>query len=150
MRKQNFMWILSAVLFITFLVYSETFADGRKINFNALPKIAQNFYTVNFGNMKIKEVEHDRMKKEYSIELWNENTITFNEKGEWIEVDCDNNNTVPESVIDQLPLMVKNKIRKDYINHLILEIKRNLKDPQNVKYSLELVDTNGEKKEVKL
>lgn len=150
MRKQKFMWILSAVLFITCLVYTETFADGRKIKFNTLPKAAQNFYTANFGNMKIKEIEHDRMKKRYEIELWNDNTITFNESGEWVEVDCDKNNTVPQSVIDQLPLMVKNKIKKDYINHLILEIKRNLNDPNNVKYFLEIVDINGNIQEVRL
>lgn len=150
MKKQKFWWILSALLFLSFLVYSQTYAGGTKIKFNALPQAAQTFYTMNFENIKIKEVEHDKIERKYEIDLWNNCSITFNHKGEWTEVDCNKDSVVPQSVIDQLPLLIKNKIYKEYSKNLIIEIKRNLRSDGDHKYSIEIIDTNGKEVEVKL
>lgn len=150
MKKQNFGWIFSALLFLSFLVYSQTYAGGTKIKFNSLPQLAQNFYTMNFGNVRIKEVEHKKLEREYEIDLWNNCSIKFNHKGEWTEVDCNMESVVPESIIDQLPLLIRNKIDRNYKKNLIIEIKRNLHSTGDHKYSIEIIDTNGKEVNVKL
>lgn len=150
MKKKNWMKFLSAVLFISFSVYSVVFAGDKTVKFDSLPKVAQDFYTLNFGKSKIKKVEYDRLERRYEIELWNETSLTFTQKGEWLEVDCDKGSTVPQSVIDALPTAIKEKIMKDYSTNLILEIKRNLHNLNDIKYSIEFVDGNGNSKEVKL
>lgn len=151
MKRKNLTKVLSAVLFITFSVYSVVFASqDKRVRFESLPKIAKDFYTLNFGERKIKSVEYERSEKRYEIELWNNTTITFNHRGEWLEVDCDNGSTVPQGVIDGVPLLIKNKIKANYSENLILEIKRNLHDMNNIKYSIEIVEKNGKTQTVHL
>lgn len=150
MKNKKIMIVLSAVLFITFSVYSIAFASDKVIKFEALPTTAQSFYKTYFSNIKILKIEHDEEDRKYEIKLFDRTTITFNRQGEWTEIDCDDKATIPTAIIALLPQEIQNKIQANYKNHLIVELKRNMKDPKKVLYSIEVIGTDGVIQKVKL
>lgn len=136
---KNLKWLLAAVLFISFNIYSS--AGDKKIKFKALPRIAQEFYSSNFGKMKIKNVEYENDDKRYEIDMWNDSSIKFNNAGDWIEIDCEKNNPIPVSVIETFPMLARNAFMKKYSDCTILEIERNLSDPSNTTYKIKMIST---------
>lgn len=136
---KNLKWLLAAVLFISFNIYSV--AGDKKIKFKALPRMAQEFYNLNFGKMKIKYVEYDSNDKKYEIEMWNDNSIKFNSEGEWEEIDFDKNTPIPASVINTFPMLARTAFMKKYSGCQILEIDRNLSDPSDIHYKIKMISS---------
>lgn len=139
---KNLKWLLAAVLFISFNIYSQ--AGEKKIKFKALPRMAQEFYNLNFGKMKIKYIEYDSNNKKYEIELWNENSIKFNNSGEWLEIDFNKNTPVPISVINTFPMLARTAFMKKFSDCNIIEIERNLTDMSDIYYKIKMVSSQTE------
>ena len=135
---KNLKWLLAAVLFISFNIYTN--AGEKKIKFKSLPEKAQTFYTLNFGKMKIQNIEYDRKDKTYEINLWGDHSIQFNEVGEWTEIDFDKHKPIPNSVIKSFPTMARIAFLKDYEGSIVTEIERNLTDMSHITYKIDLID----------
>ena len=65
-------------------------ADKRKaLQVSDLPKEAQKFINENFSSAKVVKVDNEGVSKSYEVYFDNGNSIDFNRKGQWTDIDCE-------------------------------------------------------------
>lgn len=111
-------------LFLTAAIFSAAFfAFAKKdlmISVEQLPQKAQTFIAQTFGG---KTVSYTKMytesgKQEYKVYFSNGDTIEFNDKGDWKEIEC-KNSEVPQSCV---PPQAAKMIDQLFPNMKVLEI----------------------------
>lgn len=126
--KKFFMMLCS--LFIALTV---TKADGRVTHdVSLLPTAAREFIRQQFPKTTISYLSIDKNllgTSGYDVRLDDGTEIDFDNKGEWVEIDCEPQ-AVPHSAI---PVKVKEYIQKHYPKNLVTKIKHSRKG-----YELEL------------
>ena len=84
---------LSVLLFCLFaMLVNIACADNNKvIQVSQLPKDAQSFITTNLSSAKVALVtsETEGVSKSYKVIFDNGNSVSFNSKGQWTDVDCE-------------------------------------------------------------
>lgn len=88
-----------------------------------LPAASNTFVKNYFPNVKVTRVEKDKDKGkiEYDVYLANGFEITFNEAGEWIDVDAPYGATIPAGIA---PVSIVSYVESYYPNEGINEISR--------------------------
>lgn len=91
------------------------------VAYDKLPQIAKDFITKHFSNLTVKEIKTDGIS--YETEFTNNVEIEFNLNGEWIDIDVDKT-TMPNSVIELLPLNISSYLANNYPSNPVEQIKR--------------------------
>ena len=121
MRKSIF--TLMGVVMTTVAAVAATFADNDKqIKYEALPAKARAFITEFFPNEQVAYAIEDKehAHTEYEVVMASGMKIEFDNKGEWIEVDC-KYTSVPEAIV---PSKIGDYVKKNYPASKILEISK--------------------------
>lgn len=107
--------------------------NERVITVNQLPAAAQTFLKKNFADAKIAvvRVETDFLEKVYDVVFTNGNSIEFNRKGEWKEVDCKFDG-VPSQIV---PAAISKYVTENYPDAKIWKIELDKSDKE---YELQL------------
>ena len=116
--------ILVAVFLVGVLAAA---ADNDKlINKSQLPIAAQQFIDANFAGVDIMyaKEECNILFNSYEVRLANGAKLEFSSKGNWVEVDCQQN-AVPSAII---PQAIKNYVDKNHAGESILGIEKNRND----------------------
>ena len=98
-------------------------ADSNKvIQVSQLPKDAQSFITTNLSSAKVALVtsETEGVSKSYKVIFDNGNSVTFNSKGQWTDVDCEGSE-VPVAVV---PAQIMKYVKATYPSCRIEEIEK--------------------------
>lgn len=111
--------IVMAVIAIQFASAGDVVTKDEK----QLPLAARNFIKQHFTNPHISyiKIDNELLKgKEYEVVLTNGTEIDFNNKGEWIEVDC-KKEVIPPSLV---PAYIKEYVSTNFKTNFITQIKR--------------------------
>lgn len=145
MCSLNFRLKLWAVLFISFCVYPDVRAEEKPCKLEDMPMRAQYFYESSFNNVEIKSIEFDDDDMCYEMELVDGTEIEFNTVGEWTKIDASPDTPVPQKVINHIPAVLRQKVQALISGNSVVELSRNLDVPNDIKYSIEVVDASGRK-----
>ena len=99
-------------------------ADNDKIiNKSQLPKAAQEFIDTHFAGVELLYAKEDCnvLFSSYEVRLENGVKMEFSSKGNWEEVDCQQN-AVPAAIV---PQPIKEYVEKNYAGNSILAIEKN-------------------------
>ena len=99
-------------------------ADNDKIiNKSQLPKPAQEFIDAHFAGVELLYAKEDCnvLFSSYEVRLENGVKMEFSSKGNWEEVDCQQN-AVPAAIV---PQPIKEYVEKNYAGNSILAIEKN-------------------------
>ena len=96
-------------------------ADDVVISVNELPKTAQIFIATHFDGLEIAYAKKD--DGEYEVKFSNGYSVEFNRRGDWKEVDC-NNDPVPESVIALIPNAIPQYIANAFPKAAITKVQK--------------------------
>ena len=99
-------------------------ADNDKIiNKSQLPKAAQEFIDAHFAGVELLYAKEDCnvLFSSYEVRLENGVKMEFSSKGNWEEVDCQQN-AVPAAIV---PQPIKEYVEKNYAGNSILAIEKN-------------------------
>lgn len=143
MCSLNFRLKLWAVLFISFCVYPDVRADEKPCSYEDLPMRAQYFYDTAFSGVSILSIEFDEDDMNYEMELVDGTEIDFNRVGEWTKIDASRETPVPQNVINLIPSVLRQKMQALIKGNSVVELSRNLDVPNDIKYSIEVVDASG-------
>ncbi len=93
------------------------------INENKLPKEAQTFISTYYSNITISKAEKvvDGSISFYEVKFINGHEVTFNSKGEWIEVDAPDGQTIPSGIV---PSTIENYLNENYQGYGVNEINK--------------------------
>ena len=105
-RRNNILLMIGISVIMTL---SSCKDEQRKITFNDLPFVSQEFLSAHFPNEVVSYImEDDEMfDKTYEVRFIDGDNVDFDAEGVWDNVDC-HNDSVPESILDVKIL--------DYIN----------------------------------
>lgn len=125
-----------AVLVLGFSIISIACADNERIsrNLNDLPAEARNVVNKEFANTKVSYIKIDKdlfKSTTYEVQFVNGMEITFDSKGNWIEVDCQRAE-VPAAFI---PAQIKTQINDMFPGEKVTKIE---KEPRH--YEVELTN----------
>ncbi len=118
-------------------------------NYSQLPKKARSFIEKHFKNVGVRACEQYFAKGKYEVELMNGVDIEFNMKGEVIEIDAPDNNTLPSAVVkDVMHAKAYGRLEKDGLSNRVESIEFNRKKVCEVELSIPdpdtyLFDANG-------
>ncbi|MBR1620862.1 MAG: PepSY-like domain-containing protein [Prevotella sp.] len=130
-RKITWLWL--AMLMLT--VGMTACADNEKvIEFNQLPKAAQNLVNKHFRGKKVAlvRVDYDGMRREYDVTFNDGSKIEFNSKGQWTDIEC-RTSKVPSALI---PMQISRYVNKNYPATAIKKIEHD-------RYGYEIELSNG-------
>lgn len=109
-------------------------ADHDKfIKIEQMPVTAQNFIQQHFPGIEVSYVKQDH--DSYEVRFSNGYEVDFDRKGEWDNVDC-NQQAVPASIVALLPAGILQYVATNFPNTSICQI-----DKERNQYDIEL--TNG-------
>jgi hypothetical protein len=122
--KKSIFTLLGIVL-ATVSVMAASFTltdDDRAIKYEQLPAKARTFIKEHFPNEQPAYTTEDRelTHSEYKVVMASGMKIDFDNKGEWIEVDC-KYTSVPEAIV---PAKISDYVKKNYPASKIVEITR--------------------------
>lgn len=125
-----------AVLVLGFSIICIACADNERIsrNLNDLPAEARNVVNKEFANTKVSYIKIDKdlfKSTTYEVQFVNGMEITFDSKGNWIEVDCQRAE-VPAAFI---PAQIKTQINDMFPGEKVTKIE---KEPRH--YEVELTN----------
>ncbi|MFI3281481.1 MAG: PepSY-like domain-containing protein [Rikenellaceae bacterium] len=109
--------LLLAIFALT-ISFATLTAQERAIDKSALPKKAQTFISTHFAKDKISiaTAEKDGFGKEYKVILTSGTKIEFDTKGEWKDIECKRNNSVPKAIVPtNVAQYVKSKFPSNHI-----------------------------------
>jgi hypothetical protein len=123
MKKSIF--TLLGIVLATVSVMAASFTltdDDRAIKYEQLPAKARTFIKEHFPNEQPAYTTEDRelTHSEYKVVMASGMKIDFDNKGEWIEVDC-KYTSVPEAIV---PAKIGDYVKKNYPASKIVEITR--------------------------
>ncbi len=97
--------------------------EPRVIDFNALPKVSQEFVNTHFADKQISIVylDKDFMDKDYEVIFTDGANIDFNKNGEWTDVEDRDYNGVPDAII---PAKILSFVKQKHPNNYIIEISK--------------------------
>ena len=98
--------------------------DEKKIEFKSLPNAAQNFMETYFSDVEIASIirEKDDGTNEYQVKLSDGTELEFDQKGEWINIECFFS-SLPEGILpDSVPEKVEELHPGGYINGVDKEL----------------------------
>jgi hypothetical protein len=123
MKKSIFTLLGIVLATASVLAASFTFIDDdRVIRYEELPAKARTFIKEHFPNEQPSYTSEDRelTHTEYKVVMASGMKIEFDNKGEWIEVDC-KYTSVPEAIV---PAKIGDYVKKNYPSSKIVEIKK--------------------------
>ena len=96
--------------------------NDKVIQMSQLPEQAQQFVATHFSTSKVMLVKSDLdgLTKDYEVMFEDGNSVDFNSKGAWTDVDC-KASAVPEAIV---PAQILSYIKKNYPDCKVLEIDR--------------------------
>lgn len=97
--------------------------DDRIISVTDLPSNAQQFLQTHFPDVKTSRVKEDN--DSYDVYLSNRYEVEFDKKGEWDNLDG-NNQSLPESFLSTLPSGIVEYIKTTYPNNFIDEVDKEI------------------------
>lgn len=128
MKKKK---IMKKILLILVAIFSvgvlAASADNDKlINKSQLPMAAQQFIDANFAGVELlyAKEECNILFNSYEVRLANGVKVEFSSKGNWEEVDCQQNE-VPASIV---PQPINDYVNRNYAGERILVIEKNRND----------------------
>ena len=128
MKKKKIMKKILLILVALFSVGAlAAVADNDKlINKSQLPIAAQQFIDANFAGVDLMyaKEECNILFNSYEVRLANGVKLEFSNKGNWEEVDCQQNE-VPAAIV---PQPIKEYVNKNYPAEKILKIEKNRND----------------------
>lgn len=98
-------------------------------NVSELPEMAREMLSKYFPYAKVSYIKVDKdlfLLTSYDVKLSNGTEIDFNNKGEWLEIDCQKE-AVPSALI---PETIRKYMEENFKGHRITEIERNRKGYQ--------------------
>lgn len=100
--------------------------NDRPIQFNELPKKAQQFIRQHFENVEVSyaKKENELFDKSYEVVFVDGSKIEFHNNGNWKEVDC-HYGKVPDAII---PKTILDYVRRTYKSQIIVSIDRDSRD----------------------
>ena len=123
MKKSIFTLLGIVLATASLFAASFTLTDGdRAIKYEELPLKARTFIKEHFPNEQPTYTSEDRemTHTEYKVVMASGMKIEFDNKGEWIEVDC-KYTSVPEAIV---PSKIGDYVKKNYPASKILEISK--------------------------
>ena len=128
MKKKKIMKKILLILVAIFLVgVLAAAADNDKlINKSQLPIAAQQFIDANFAGVELlyAKEECNILFNSYEVRLANGVKLEFSRKGDWEEVDCQQNE-VPDSIV---PQQINDYVNRNYAGEKIVVIENNRND----------------------
>ncbi|MBQ5606873.1 MAG: PepSY-like domain-containing protein [Prevotella sp.] len=119
-------FIIIAIFFCMVSVLTPTMADNKKpIQTNELPAAAQQIIKKHFADKKVAMANYDAEwgDKKYKVVFTSGESIEFNRKGEWTEIEG-NGNVVPAGLI---PQGIMKYVKANYPKTKITKIEKNKK-----------------------
>lgn len=127
---------------VTYMGYNVELTNGLELQFNKdgntvngndsnpsdgtsstnLPETAQAFITTYFPNVDITSTEYDQNDMDYEVILANGFDLTFNQNGDWTDVDAPEGQTIPDGIA---PESISNYVMENYPDYGINEIEIN-------------------------
>lgn len=137
---KNLKFLLIALLLISFSIYSIAGSSvDERIKFSSLPTKAQQFYSNNFSDIKIKEIERTE-NNEYEIEMENDTSIKFYSTGEWYEIDFNEYHPIPLVILNHLPAPVKKSFLSKNNDSIVIGIEKKQAYRKRIYYEIKYID----------
>ena len=109
---------MAALLTIGISLPFSASAEEKPVKYEELPKTAQEFIAQNFAAWEVADANVD--EQDYEVNFKNGNTIEFDMKGNWEEINC-KTDCVPCSI---LPPAINEYITGNHADKKIMEVKR--------------------------
>lgn len=134
-KKLGLLLLLFVSVFAVSFVACGDDDEDKPISESKLPGAATDFLTRYYPDIQVLSVikDTDDSKVEYDVVLANGHDITFDSKGDWLDVDAPFGQTIPDGIA---PAAINSYISQNYSGNGINEIGK-----ENFGYDVEL--TNG-------
>ncbi len=119
---------MKSLLFAFIALFAVTTANASEkvISEKELPLKTREFIKTHFADDKISiaTVESDIFDKDYKVILTSGTKLEFDSKGNWTEIECKGENSVPEAII---PKKISEYLKSNHKSNTVVKIERSKK-----------------------